>query len=321
VSNELESGIRHEARYIRPRRCEEVVHAQDFVPAGQQSFTQMGTDESGASCDKNSAVAEHLFASPLSRVDVLAPARPPNSTRYPYQESSHTQMLNRDEMIEYDRMGPLHVRTAAEIVFVWLSPKKNCQPDRLGPGPARPAFFFCFPLLFGVPSDRNGFGKAMAMPLHQHRAPGFGFSHQRKARRMLGRRNIKATTSRTFSTNRGSVESLKVSERCGCRPKARQMCCTSIPTMTPSIRSSVIVRGAPGRCSSCRPSTRFATKQRCHLRTVVGSNSKAHPNILRPGAGAGRNNNASAKPAPGRSFCRLESLSYSAVPVAQNDRW
>jgi hypothetical protein len=31
------------------------------------------------------------------------------------------------------------------------------------------------------------------------------------------------TMSRTFSTNSGSLESLKVSLRCGCRPKARQM--------------------------------------------------------------------------------------------------
>src|SRR5215218_10317414 len=32
--------------------------------------------------------------------------------------------------------------------------------------------------------------------------------------------------SRTFSTNNGSEESLKVSTRCGCSPKARQMRCT-----------------------------------------------------------------------------------------------
>src|SRR5438132_119812 len=38
--------------------------------------------------------------------------------------------------------------------------------------------------------------------------------------------------SRTFSTNIGSVESLKVSTRCGCRPKAPQMRCTLV-TETP----------------------------------------------------------------------------------------
>src|SRR5262249_9113934 len=75
VSNELESGVRHEARHIRPRCCEEVVHAEDLVPAGEQSLTQMGAYESGASCDKNAAVAEHLFASPLSRV--MTSWRPP----------------------------------------------------------------------------------------------------------------------------------------------------------------------------------------------------------------------------------------------------
>src|SRR5260221_6868429 len=36
------------------------------------------------------------------------------------------------------------------------------------------------------------------------------------------------TMSRTFSMNSGSVESLKVSARCGCRPKARQMRTTAV---------------------------------------------------------------------------------------------
>ena len=38
--------------------------------------------------------------------------------------------------------------------------------------------------------------------------------------------------SRTFSTNRGSVESLNVSVRCGCSEKARQIRCT-VDTDTP----------------------------------------------------------------------------------------
>src|SRR6266567_2931841 len=78
--------------------------------------------------------------------------------------------------------------------------------------------------------------------------------------------------SRTFSTNIGSVESLKVSTRCGCRPKAPQMRCTlvtetpealaidrrlqwvassgivsSVFVTTSVILSSPILRGAPGR--------------------------------------------------------------------------
>ena len=81
--------------------------------------------------------------------------------------------------------------------------------------------------------------------------------------------------SRTFSTNSGSVESLKVSMRCGCRPKARQMRCTvegawpislamvrrlqcvrpfgrvsSVLRIVLAISSSPISRGAPGRGSS-----------------------------------------------------------------------
>jgi hypothetical protein len=68
VSNKLESGIQHETGHIRPRRREEVIHAEDLVPAAQQSLTQMGTYESGASCDKNAAIAKHLGAPLLSRV-------------------------------------------------------------------------------------------------------------------------------------------------------------------------------------------------------------------------------------------------------------
>src|SRR5687768_3247459 len=78
------------------------------------------------------------------------------------------------------------------------------------------------------------------------------------------------TMSRTFSISRGSVDSLNVSVRCGCNPNARQICCTvvrpnplafamprllqcvsprgvssSVRTITVSICSSLICRGAP----------------------------------------------------------------------------
>jgi uncharacterized membrane protein len=81
--------------------------------------------------------------------------------------------------------------------------------------------------------------------------------------------------SRTLATNSGSVESLKVSARCGCRPKARQIRCTlevempllraiarelqcvasagmvsSVATITASTLASSIERGTPGRGSS-----------------------------------------------------------------------
>src|SRR5262245_30026564 len=68
VSNKLESGIQHETGHIRPRRREEVVRAEDLVPAAQQLLTQMGAYESSPSCDKNSAIAKHLCASLVSRV-------------------------------------------------------------------------------------------------------------------------------------------------------------------------------------------------------------------------------------------------------------
>ena len=81
--------------------------------------------------------------------------------------------------------------------------------------------------------------------------------------------------SRTLSTNSGSVDNLKVSARCGCRPKARQMRCTlevempllraiarelqwvapsgmvsRVATTTASTLASSIERGTPGRGSS-----------------------------------------------------------------------
>src|ERR1700722_4057077 len=50
-------------------------------------------------------------------------------------------------------------------------------------------------------------------------APGSGFFHRHTAPMPVRG----PTISRTFSTNSGSVDSLKVSGRCGCNPKARQL--------------------------------------------------------------------------------------------------
>src|SRR5574340_742423 len=114
------------------------------------------------------------------------------------------------------------------------------------------------------------------------------------------------TISRTFSTNSGSADSLNVSVRCGCRPKARQMRCTVL-RLTPlvcamarvlqwvawvgvvsrvwvTIRStaaSVTVRGAPGRGSSNSPSRRWVTKRCRHLQTVCGGVSTASRFLVR----------------------------------------
>ena len=95
--------------------------------------------------------------------------------------------------------------------------------------------------------------------------------------------------------NCGSGDSLKLSTRCGFRPKARQIleiadcdipsaaaidlvdqcvalggCSSSVVTITASTCASVIVRGAPGRGSSCSPSSRHCAKRRRHLPTVTG---------------------------------------------------
>src|SRR5215467_8374689 len=102
------------------------------------------------------------------------------------------------------------------------------------------------------------------------------------------------TTSMTFSTNSGSVDSLKVSLKCGFRPKSRQMrpmvdfdsphllaikardqwvasvgASSSVATTTASTWSMVIVAGRPGRSSSTSPSRRCATNRPRHLLTVA----------------------------------------------------
>jgi hypothetical protein len=99
--------------------------------------------------------------------------------------------------------------------------------------------------------------------------------------------------SRTFSTNCGSVESLKVSVRCRASEKAVQMRCTdetdrpdafaiervlqcvasigivsSVLVTTSAILSSPILRGAPQRGSSSRPSKRFFANRRRQVPTV-----------------------------------------------------
>ena len=58
------------------------------------------------------------------------------------------------------------------------------------------------------------------------RAVQFSSTHRTIAR--MGGSRYKPTMSRTFSTNSGSVESLKVSWRCGYNPKTRQMRVTAV---------------------------------------------------------------------------------------------
>ena len=104
----------------------------------------------------------------------------------------------------------------------------------------------------------------------------------------------KPTISRTLSTKKGSVESLKCSCRWGCKPKVRQMRWTASldrPLSSPMVRtdhwvsssglvcsvlyttsatcSSVIDRGAPERSSSYKPLSPFLRKRWRHLPTVA----------------------------------------------------
>lgn len=102
------------------------------------------------------------------------------------------------------------------------------------------------------------------------------------------------TTSRTLVTNCGSVDNFQVSTMCSLRPNARQIretadcdmpsasaiervdqCVSPVGGVWPRVLatsastcSSVILRGAPERGRSTRPSSRSATNRDRHLRTV-----------------------------------------------------
>jgi len=117
--------------------------------------------------------------------------------------------------------------------------------------------------------------------------------------------------SRTFSTKAGSEESLKVSARCGRRPKARQIRLTavwliparfaiervlqcvasggassSVSATSRSTAASSIRRGAPGRGASTSPSSRCAAKRRRQVATVgrLTPSARATPRLVAPGA-------------------------------------
>src|SRR5712671_1478537 len=104
---------------------------------------------------------------------------------------------------------------------------------------------------------------------------------------------------RLLSTNSGSADSLKVSLRCGWSENARQMRCTveidkpealaiervlqwvaaagivsNVVVTTSAIFSSPILRGAPGRGSSARPSNRLAPNRWRQVATVRRLNPK-----------------------------------------------
>jgi len=128
----------------------------------------------------------------------------------------------------------------------------------------------------------------------------------------------------TFSTNSGSVESLKLSARCGLRPKSFQIrpivdrdrpdlaaiedcdqCValrgfdSSVATITSSTWSRLTDEGRPGRSSSTSPSRRRSMNRRRHLPTVGCEHPKSAATclLLTPGVAQARtirDRNASA---------------------------
>jgi hypothetical protein len=76
--------------------------------------------------------------------------------------------------------------------------------------------------------------------------------------RVPRRVRYRPATSRIFGTRRGSGETLNVSVRHGCRPKARQICCTLVAEM-PVLRASsrldqcVEPSDTSSRCGPRRP--------------------------------------------------------------------
>jgi hypothetical protein len=119
------------------------------------------------------------------------------------------------------------------------------------------------------------------------------FSSTHKTRAWSGGSRYSPTTSRSFSMNQGSVDSLKLRVRWGCRPKswkkrwtalfetpvsaamARTVQCVpacgfvvSVLVSRAATASSSIVRGRPLRSSSYKPASRWVMKRWRHLPTV-----------------------------------------------------
>src|SRR5215210_7095965 len=156
--------------------------------------------------------------------------------------------------------------------------------------------------------------------------------------------------SRTLSMNCGSGESLNASVWCGLSANARQIrltadwlipvaaaidrvdqcvasfgCSSSVFTITRSTSSSLIVRGFPGRGSSCNPSKPRRANRPRHLLTVLWlqPRSAAIPMLDRPSAAANtiRQRNANACALVGRrahrsSVSRSSSLSTTSARTA-----
>ena len=143
------------------------------------------------------------------------------------------------------------------------------------------------------------------------------FSSTHRTNALSGGFRYRPTISRTFSIKSGSDDSLKVSVRWGCSPKARHMrlmvlwlrperlaiervlqwvasvgVVSRVIATTLSTSASAVLRGVPGLGSSTSPSTRRSRNRDLHFPAVgfVTLNSSAtavfvfpsaHPNIIR----------------------------------------
>ena len=143
------------------------------------------------------------------------------------------------------------------------------------------------------------------------------FSSTHKTNALSGGLRYRPTISRTFSIKSGSDDSLKVSVRWGCSPKARHMrlmvlwlrperlaiervlqwvasvgVVSRVMLTTLSTSASAVLRGVPGLGSSSSPSTRRSKNRDLHFPTVgldtLSSSAtavfvfpSAHPSIIR----------------------------------------
>ena len=88
------------------------------------------------------------------------------------------------------------------------------------------------------------------------------------------------TTSRTFSTKNGSVDSLNVSALCGAKPKARQMRDTMVWLMPTRLAMSRVDQCvAPSGCVSSVRLTRRSTSASPTLRGAPLRGASASPSI------------------------------------------
>ena len=155
------------------------------------------------------------------------------------------------------------------------------------------------------------------------------------------------TMSRTFSISSGSVDSLNVSLRCGCRPNARQIRWTVVRprplafamSRTAPVRgaarrlfqradddaldrSSVIARGAPGRGSSYNPSSRSRTKRLAPLadRRLRHAQPLRHDLVIVP-LGARQNDPRAPREMRRRARAMGQRVKSHAFVVRQNQRY